>query len=374
MGLIVFERWGPTIFSYPIAVALVDARWLAQAGDLIGVPGIGALLIALAVAAAEAVKLRRSTRALAITGALTAALIAYGGVRARQVAHAREAAPRLAIGLVQPAVPAAARWEDSQRAEILAHLQRLTASLYDQEPALIVWHEGAYPYRLPHAAGREGGPAAPALLAAADAPPLLFGAQSADADGAPYNSAFVRAPDGSWPAPVDKRVRVAFGEYIPILSRAAFLRRAFPRVEGLKAGDRPELLATGGHTFGVLNCVEDLIPTAGAEVASADVLVNLTNDAWFDGAEGAQHLVQARWRAIETRRDLVRAVNTGYSSHVDALGRVVVAMPQDAPAALLVSPRISTGLHALAPTIIPLLAWLALAVLAVGVVLQLRRR
>jgi apolipoprotein N-acyltransferase len=372
LGLLVFERWGPTIFSYPIAVALVDARWLAQAGDLVGVPGLGALLVALAVAAAESWKQRRATRALLVTLALAVAFTGYGAVRGKKVARARDAAPRLSVGLVQPAIPAAQRWDDTQRGQILAHLQRLTSSLLAQKPALVVWHEGAYPYRLAHRAAHEGADV-PALLVEAGAPPLLFGAQTDDA-GAVYNSAFLRTADGQLSEPVDKRVRVPFGEYIPLMARFGFLRRAFPRVEGLRAGAHPELLSTGGHTYGVLNCLEDIIPTAAAEVAGADLLVNLTNDAWFDAAEGAQHLVQARWRAIETRRDLVRAVNGGQTGLVDALGHVVVAMPADQPAAVLVSARVSTGLGAIAPSVIPLEAWAALIVLAIAAAVDWQRR
>ncbi|HZS37611.1 MAG TPA: apolipoprotein N-acyltransferase [Polyangia bacterium] len=372
LGLLVFERWGPTIFSYPIAVALVDAPWIAQSADLIGVPGLGALAVLVAVAAAESLTQRRVTRTLAIGLALTAALTGYGALRGRQVARAREAAPKLLVGLVQPAIPAAARWEDAEREQILAHLQTMTSSLLAQQPELLVWHEGAYPYRLAHAAGHEGG-AVPSLMKTPGVPPLIFGAQTDGDDGARYNSAFLRTADGVLSAPVDKRVRVAFGEYIPLLARVGFLRRAFPRVEGLRSGDRPELLSAGGRTYGVLNCLEDIIPTAGAEVAGADLLVNLTNDAWFDGAEGAQHLVQARWRAIETRRDLVRAVNSGQTGLVDALGRVVVAMPADQPAVLVVGARVATGLHALAPTVIPFEAWLALAALAFAAALKWRR-
>jgi apolipoprotein N-acyltransferase len=75
----------------------------------------------------------------------------------------------------------------------------------------------------------------------------------------------------------------------------------------------------------VLNCYEDTLPEAGREAmeGSPNLLVNITNDAWFAGsAEGELHLRLAVLRAIETRRDLVRAVNQGPTSFVDAAGRV----------------------------------------------------
>ena len=60
---------------------------------------------------------------------------------------------------------------------------------------------------------------------------------------------------------------------------------------------------------------------------SPNLLVNVTNDAWFAGsAEGELHLRLAVLRAIETRRDLVRAVNRGPTTFVDATGRVARAL------------------------------------------------
>jgi len=75
----------------------------------------------------------------------------------------------------------------------------------------------------------------------------------------------------------------------------------------------------------VLNCYEDTLPDASREVmeVAPNLLVNITNDAWFAGsAEGELHLRLAVMRAIETRRDLVRAVNRGPTSWVSATGRI----------------------------------------------------
>ena len=55
-----------------------------------------------------------------------------------------------------------------------------------------------------------------------------------------------------------------------------------------------------------------------------DLMVNLTNDAWFgDSLEPIQHLALATMRAVEQRRYLVRSTNSGLSAIVDATGRIV---------------------------------------------------
>jgi apolipoprotein N-acyltransferase len=73
-------------------------------------------------------------------------------------------------------------------------------------------------------------------------------------------------------------------------------------------------------------CYEDILPSfVNSMVAHAkpDLLVNMTNDAWFgDSTEPWIHLALAKLRAVEHRRFLVRATNSGVSAIVDAAGRV----------------------------------------------------
>src|SRR5262249_47034192 len=135
-----------------------------------------------------------------------------------------------------------------------------------------------------------------------------------------------------------------FGEYIPLVGRVRWIRERFARAEGFTPGTRPALVSVRAGaqtlTLGVLNCFEDTMAVVGAGLARADLLVNITNDAWFgDGAAPWQHLMLARWRAVETRRELVRAVNTGVTCHVDALGRVERHAPTWRTETLVVAPR-----------------------------------
>ena len=74
--------------------------------------------------------------------------------------------------------------------------------------------------------------------------------------------------------------------------------------------------------FLALICYEAIFPIGSLYVDDADVIVNLTNDAWFGETAGPhQHLAQARLRAIEARRPLIRAANTGVSAVFDHMGR-----------------------------------------------------
>jgi apolipoprotein N-acyltransferase len=79
------------------------------------------------------------------------------------------------------------------------------------------------------------------------------------------------------------------------------------------------------YLLGPLICYEDILPSFTRRVAKLrpNALVNITNDAWFGRtAEPYQHLALAVFRSVENRLEMVRAVNTGVSAHIDAAGRV----------------------------------------------------
>ncbi len=159
-----------------------------------------------------------------------------------------------------------------------------------------------------------------------------------------FNSGVLVAPDGTARGRYDKRHLVPFGEYVPLKETFPWLQsltpfthdysctpgERFTRFE-LPTADR------GTFTFGLLICYEDTDPlfarrynpAAGGD--GVDFLVNTSNDGWFDGTEEhRQHLAICRFRAVECRRSVVRAVNMGISGVIDPDGRVVaLPVPDD---------------------------------------------
>ncbi len=122
---------------------------------------------------------------------------------------------------------------------------------------------------------------------------------------------------------------VPFGEYVP-------LRRSFPLFAAVAkewvpgdfaAGKRYTLfhLTNGNAQIAPLICFEDTIGdlTRQFVIRGANLLVNVTNDAWFLYSAGSQqHLMNAIFRCVETRRPMVRAANTGVTCFVNQFGRV----------------------------------------------------
>jgi apolipoprotein N-acyltransferase len=158
-----------------------------------------------------------------------------------------------------------------------------------------------------------------------------------------YNSAILLRDDSerSFAASYDKIHLVPFGEYVPLKEWFPWLQQFTPydHEYSCTPGDRltrfPLVTARGTFSFGVLICYEDsdpylarqYNPAAGGE--PTDFLINMSNDGWFDGTEEhEQHLAICRFRAVEARRSVVRAVNMGISAVIDPDGRVI-ALPGD---------------------------------------------
>lgn len=384
LAVIVVERYAPSVFPWQVASPLITAPWIRQSADVLGVTGLGAVLAAvLAIGVRVGVATLRSHRGLEpvpvprwhwlTAGAVFVALWVYGGVRTAQVQRAMLAAPVVRVALVQPDIPPTVRWDEQNFGAITRNLREQAWEGMHAGADLVVWSEGAFPYPLSNRVRRDGVGGELIFPWRATAP-ILVGAVVVDERERRFNAALLREADGTLSAPVAKRVLVPFGEYVPIAGQIEWVRRTFIRAEGLTPGERPTLLTTArGLQIGVLNCFEDTLPYAAADLAGADLLVNITNDAWFgEGAAPWQHLMLARWRSIELRRDLLRAVNTGVTGRVDALGRLVERAPIWDRVTLMVDAR-RLSLRTIAPYTIRFVPLLALAVLAIAMIEQARR-
>jgi apolipoprotein N-acyltransferase len=148
-----------------------------------------------------------------------------------------------------------------------------------------------------------------------------------------YNSAAVARPDLGYIGRYDKIHRVIFGEYIPMKDLFPWLTNLTPfgAAFGIDAGSEIRMFEYAGARIVPLICFEDTVPHLVRRMAAhvdeqgkgCDVLVNLTNDAWFHGSsELDQHLITSAFRAVETRTPVVRSVNGGISAFIDGNGQV----------------------------------------------------
>jgi apolipoprotein N-acyltransferase len=333
----------PGVFRWTPAGPLSPLPEMIQLAELIGERGVTLLMALSAGLLATALRQGplRSARTLIFTAAaLALPLLAFaeGKVRIMHVERDRRDAPTIEIGLVEASLGAVLRWEPSQRPGILAGLVALTESAENQGALLTIWSEGVYPFATKHGS-RKAPDGARAVIGSGVHGPVLGGFTTLGQGKDEYNSAAICTADGVMGPPQDKMRLLAFGEELPIVGRIPWVRATFKRGVGLVAGSHNVVQASGPVRASVLICVEDTLPEAGRD-AMADrpnLLVNLTNDAWFEGSrESELHLRMSALRSVESRRDMVRAVNVGPTSWIDAAG-VVVRRYDGPPAGVLMA-------------------------------------
>lgn len=382
----------PTVFAWTPAGLMSPWPSLVQLADLVGERGVSVLLAVMAALLARSVlalvgrapgpidaptepdagepsppsatssRLRFTRAALypaALAAGLFAGMIAYGHARIAWITRDRAELPTARVGLVSQAVGPHERWDRKNHPAILARLLNLSRTSEARGAELTIWAEAAYPYALDHEARRAPGDAR-AILGKDVRGPLLIGlitmAKPALVDGIietnSYNSATLVLPDGSMQPTYDKLQLLWFGEMVPGGAYLPWLRRIFQKSGGLIPGTEPralELSRTTGPSLriGVLNCYEDTLSGVGRLITTTlrpNLLVNVTNDAWFTGtAEPELHARLAVMRAVELRHDLVRAVNSGVTSWVDAAGVVRARDDRNEPFVLMADPAVDDG-------------------------------
>jgi apolipoprotein N-acyltransferase len=331
----------PQVFPFYLAISQAWVPAVIQIADLTGPIGVSALMVAWNGALVDAwharAKGERRLRPLAVASAFAVVALVYGAVRIHQADAARAAAPKVKTGLVQANVGILEKWDPREFAQLLDTHQRASAELTRAGAELVVWPESSYPYALPRPFTHEWPAGDPRRVRGGFETPLLFGALTRAegqpkkrADRYPYNTALMMDASGRVTGAYDKVFLMLFGEYIPFYDTIPWFTDLFPEASNFSRGADPASfpLHAGGRDFklGPLICYEDILPSFTRRVAklSPNALVNITNDAWFGRtAEPHQHLALAVFRAVENRLELVRAVNTGVSAHVDAAGRVL---------------------------------------------------
>lgn len=328
--------------------------WLIQIADLGGVYAVSVVVAAVNGAIAEWVWRKPSQScsrmpviATAAVVALVAGSLSYGVVRLQHP----EFTPGPRVAAIQGSIPQA---EKTVKADTLlkgyARLH-LEATRQDPKPDLIVWPETCFPDdwlevapgQSPSAEfARETERTEQEFATLRLRTPTLLGLNTREWDGNRawrFNSALLLDPQGAKVARYDKMHLVPFGEYVPFKETLPWMATFTPYTHdySCRPGEkwtRFPLAAADGRqfTFGCLICYEDsdtYLARQYVAAESVDFLVNISNDGWFDGTEEhEQHLAICRFRAVEARRSVVRAVNMGISAVIDPDGRVM-ALPAE---------------------------------------------
>lgn len=319
--------WGVLGYSqYPNLV-------LIQAADTFGVLGIsfllvlgnGILVIAFKAFFQRAWPRKPNLAGLSLAMVLLCSAFVYGHFKLAQVRGQIKGAPSKKICVIQANIPQDRKWDKAFIDETIDQYSRL--SLQESPCDLVVWPETALPFYY----GMDPVPSnrVDAMVRKAGAFFLIGipAAQPSDHGFLYYNRACMLTPLAQPKGHYDKHHLVPFGEYVPFKRLLWFAEKLTAGAGDFSKGKTGAVpLTFGTETTGVLICFEILFPNISREFVlnGADILTTMTNDAWFGRTQAAlQHFSIAVFRAVENRRSVVRAANTGISGFIDPSGTIL---------------------------------------------------
>ncbi len=318
----------------PVGYAAMPIPLLMQTVSITGVIGMNALAVFVFAMPALLASRRHIGIGLITAASLAIAHVGFGvwRLKTEDVSSTRS----LTVRIVQPSIAQTEKWEEGVKDRIfgtLLDLSRQPPGKGGKKPQLVLWPETSVPFLFTERPD--------ALVAIGemldDDQVLMAGAVRAEGNPASaggaryYNSVVAINGRGEIFDAVDKVHLVPFGEYLPFQNLlAAFgVEKIVPfPMTFSAAGARHAVVLPGGIRAVPFICYEVIFPgLVAADAATADLIVNVTNDAWFGDTPGPyQHFRQAQIRAVETSRPLIRAANTGISGFVDTRGRIVDAL------------------------------------------------
>jgi apolipoprotein N-acyltransferase len=325
-GEMLLAHLGDLAFPWlPLGLTTASTPVLAQLADVSGVHGVSFWVAAVNGAVADMfLECDRRTvvarRALFVLASV-AAVVGYGKWRMSTI----RLLPMSTVAVVQPSIPQEDKWQEENQERIVGILADVTRRAMAGRPKLVVWPEAALPdFLFRHRDWLD----TLATLAAPTRTPILLGVL--DVKFRPpdrplyYNGAMMVDGDGRVRSPVYHKRRL-----VPVVERVPFIAPDLVRgwseyFGGYARGSEPVIFHPPIGAVGALVCYESIFPSLAREYrrGGAELLVNITNDAWFGRTLGPyQHYAHSVMRAIETRLPVVRAANTGISGYIDPLGR-----------------------------------------------------
>jgi len=305
---------------YASGYSLANNLYFIQLASIGGLPLLSFLMIGIALSVAE-----YSRKEHILTLCLILFCLAFGFYRLSGQPPAEK--EPVALRLVQASIPLGQNTSEAGKLESFLLYEAFSRDEEDTTDRLTIWPEMSVPFFL------EESPAQFAHLQALALPEILTGtlrrdiynnADTGESRDKIYNSAALvnRQGDVQYAA---KNILVPYGEYFPFEKLSpSFYARYFPGRVSFTPGNEMKILESNvAGKLGILNCYEILFPAYAARLAGqADILVNISNDAWITGTWAEQQILYiSRIRAVETGRPVVRVANRGMHAVIDRHGR-----------------------------------------------------
>jgi apolipoprotein N-acyltransferase len=306
-----------------------------QIADITGIYGVSFLIVAVNGALADLFLLKRRIKdmplfplsqtviGLVILIIFIVISVIYGQIRLGEERPGNQ----FGASIVQGNIEQDKKWEPSYQNTVIETYKNLTSESVSYQPSMVVWPETAVPFFF--------GTAMNYTNELVDFQKqlntyLLFGSvlvkEKINENYLLSNSAVLLDRDGNVDYVYDKIHLVPFGEYVPLQKFIFFINKLVVGIGDYVPGDSYVKAETPFGDFAPLICYEIIFPGLARKFYSTggDFIVNITNDAWFGRTKGPyQHFSMAVFRAVENRKPVIRAANTGISGFMDSNGRIL---------------------------------------------------
>ena len=246
--------------------------------------------------------------------------VGYGLIKLGQTTEAG----KLRVSVIQGNIPQEIKWSADSKLAILDKYIDLSREASLDSPDIIIWPEASFPGSL------DDNRLFNKVLSLATRlkTHLLVGIVSCEKEVF-YNSTILVSNKGKKLKRYDKLHLVPFGEFIPLKNLFPFLSSIVP-IGDFTSGRDYTIFSLGKNNkklkFSTLICFEDVFPELSRAFVKkgAGFLINMTNDAWFKQSSAPyQHLQASVFRAVENRKFLIRAANTGVSCFINSYGEII---------------------------------------------------
>ena len=308
---------------------------MIQIADITGVYGISFLVVAVNGAASDYFLTKRRIKDMPLfplsqTAIWASALaicillsVIYGLVRLGEERPGKQ----FKASIIQGNIEQDKKWEPAYQNEVIDIYKDLSLRASYEKPSLIVWPESSVPFIF----GEDKVYTNDLLdLQSQLGSPLLFGSVLIkEKKKNPYllsNSAVLLDETGKVAFTYDKIHMVPFGEYVPLRNILFFINKLVSGIGDYTPGNRYVRAHIQSGDFASLICYEMIFPGLVRKfyINGGDFMVNITNDAWFGKTTGPyQHFSMAVFRAVENRKPVIRAANTGVSGFIDSNGKII---------------------------------------------------
>ena len=248
-------------------------------------------------------------------------LLGYGyyKIKILDIENGRE----ISVGIVQPNIEQKKKWEDRYKEEILSSIEKFVAEKFkDKKLDLMVYPETMLPGYL-----RRDPVIKDFVKNISHFGKInLIGGIDSRFKMRKQNSVFVTSQEGEVIKKYNKNHLIIFGEYLPfefILSK--LLTNLNTTGEMIKE-EYVKIIELQNLKIGINICSENYYPSLSRKFAllGAEIFTTHVNDAWFDGTSAIkQHFVLNVFRAIENRKYLIVAANTGISGVIAPSGKII---------------------------------------------------